>query len=107
LSLLKGLGFSQDRLKLVLNRAASKTSLDEAQARAALDSPITWRVENDHAVLACAARGHPVVIAEPRSQFATNIQAIARQIAGLPSISSESWWQRFRRRGRQPVSAVA
>jgi pilus assembly protein CpaE len=106
-SLLRGLGFSQDRLKLVLNRAASRTSLDEAQARSVLGSPITWRVENDHAVLACAARGQPVVISDPRSQFATNIQAIARQIAGLPSISSQSWWQRIRSRGRQPVSAVA
>ncbi len=105
--LLRGLGFSQDRLKLVLNRAASKTSLDEASARTVLDSPITWRVENDHSVLACAARGYPVVTAEPRSQFALSIQAIARQIAGLPSVSSESWWQRLTWRRRQPVSAVA
>jgi pilus assembly protein CpaE len=97
LSLLRGLGFSQDRLKLVLNRAASKTNLDDMQTYAVLDHPVTWRVENDHAVLACAARGEPVVISQPRSQFGTGIRDMARQIAGLPSATSPSWWQRFTR----------
>jgi flavin-dependent dehydrogenase len=57
--------------------------------------------------LACAARGQPVVISQPRSQFGDSIRAMARQIAGLPSVSSESWWQRFRRGGRPPASRVA
>jgi pilus assembly protein CpaE len=106
LSLLRGLGFSQDRLKLVLNRAASRTSLDDTQTQAVLDHPVTWRVENDHAVLTCAARGEPVVVAQPRSEFGRSIESIARQIAGLPPRSAASWWNRLRRR-RQPTTAVA
>jgi len=107
LSLLRGLGFAQDRVKLVLNRAASKTSLDDEATRSVLDYPITWRVENDHAVLACAAKGQPVVISQPRSQFGIGVRDMARQIAGLPSASSESWWQRLLRGSRQPDTRVA
>jgi pilus assembly protein CpaE len=107
LTLLKSLGFSQDRLKLVLNRSSSKTSLNDEQATSVLAHPISWRIENDHTVLDAAAHGQPVVTCRPQSGFARGVRGMARQIAGLPANPSKPWWQRIRRVSPRPLVAAA
>ena len=67
---LQTMGYSPDRVKVLLNRTSSKTSIDETQVQRVIDQPIWWRVSNDHAVLAAAAAGRPVVLAEPQAPLA-------------------------------------
>lgn len=91
LDMLQTMGYSADRLKVLLNRTSSKTSIDEAQVRNVIDQPIWWRVSNDHAVLAAAGSGRPVVLAEPRSPLAQDIRALARQIGNVEEPRRGPW----------------
>ncbi|MBI4491268.1 MAG: AAA family ATPase [Chloroflexi bacterium] len=84
LRLLQSWDYSTDKVKLVLNRAASKTRINEREAEEALGYPITWKVANDHAAMTGAAFGRPVVIDQGRSAVAMSIRNIARRIGGLP-----------------------
>jgi pilus assembly protein CpaE len=85
LRLLESLEFPMDKIQLVLNRAHSKTGINEAEMEDILGRPITWRVANDYAALKGAALGLPAIIAQPKTPLATSIRAIARRIAGLES----------------------
>ncbi|HZP14673.1 MAG TPA: AAA family ATPase [Nocardioides sp.] len=83
LQMLYGWGCSPDKLKLVLNRAASKTGIKSAEAEALLGYPIAWRVANDRTALQGAATGQPVVLSQPRSALARDVRLIARQVGGV------------------------
>ncbi len=88
---LQTMGYSSDRVKVLLNRTNSKTSIDEAQARKVIERPIWWRVSNDHAVLAAAAAGRPVVLAEPDAPLACDIRGLARQIGDIEEPHQGRW----------------
>ena len=88
---LQTMGYSPDRVKVLLNRTSSKTSIDEAQVRGVIDQPVWWRVSNDHAVLAAAANGRPVVLAEPNAPLASDIRGLARQIGNIEEPKQGRW----------------
>jgi pilus assembly protein CpaE len=88
---LQAMGYSPDRVKVLLNRTSSKTNIDEAQARKVIEQPIWWRVSNDHAVLAAAAAGRPVVLAEPEAPLARDITSLARQIGNIDAPRPGRW----------------
>lgn len=98
LRLLQGLEFPTNKIQLVLNREASKTRVNAAEAAEALGHPITWRVSNDYAAMQGAALGEPVVLSQPKSRLAKDIRGIARQLAGVPTPTRASWlpWRRRR-----------
>ena len=77
------MGYSTDRVKVLLNRTSSKTSIDEAQARDVIEQPIWWRVSNDHAVLGAAASGSPLVLGEPNAALTRDIRGLARYIGNI------------------------
>jgi pilus assembly protein CpaE len=83
LRVLQGLEYPMDKIQVVLNRAHSKTGINEREIEEILGVPIAWRVANDFAAMKAAAVGEPVVTAQPRTSLATSIRAIARQIGGL------------------------
>jgi pilus assembly protein CpaE len=92
--MLQGLGFPTDKLKLVLNRAHSKTRITSEEAEEVLNHPITWQVANDFAAMKSAALGSPVVISQPKTPLARSVQEIARQIGGVPSLpGARSGWR--------------
>jgi pilus assembly protein CpaE len=80
---LAAMGYSTDRVKVLLNRTSSKTNIDEAQARGVIEQPIWWRVSNDHAVLGAAASGQPVVLGEPNAALTRDIRGLARHIGNI------------------------
>jgi pilus assembly protein CpaE len=88
---LQTMGYSPDRVKVLLNRTSSKTSIDEAQVHRVIDQPVWWRVSNDHAVLAAAAAGRPVVLAEPNAPLASDIRGLARQIGNIEEPRHGRW----------------
>src|SRR5258708_12366351 len=77
------MGYSPDRLKVLLNRASSKTNIDEAQALRVIEQPIWWRISNDHGVLAAAAAGSPAVLADPDAPLSNPIPRLAPQTSNL------------------------
>jgi pilus assembly protein CpaE len=91
LDMLQTMGYSADRVKVLLNRASSKTNIDEKQAHNVIEQPIWWRVSNDHAVLGAAAAGRPVVLADPRAPLALDMQALARQIGNIEEPRQRGW----------------
>jgi len=88
---LQTMGYSPDRVKVLLNRTSSKTNIDEAQVLGVIDQPVWWRVSNDHAVLAAAANGRPVVLAEPNAPLAGDIRGLARQIGNIEEPKQGRW----------------
>ena len=62
----------------------------------ALGQAVTWRVANDYAAMQSAASGQPVVLAQPKTRLARDVQLIARQLAGVPAPTRSSWlpWRR-------------
>jgi pilus assembly protein CpaE len=91
LDMLQTMGYSADKVKVLLNRTSSKTNIDETQARKVIEQPIWWRVSNDHAVLAAAAAGRPVVLAEPLAPLSRDIRALARQIGNIEEPRPGLW----------------
>jgi len=96
--LLQGLDFPMNKLQLVLNRESSKTRVSTSEAAEVLGQPIAWRVSNDYAAMQAAALGQPVVLSQPKTRLARDVQAIARQLAGVPATSRAAWlpWRRRR-----------
>lgn len=84
LQVLKKHDFPMDKVQVLLNRAESRTGVNEAEAEALLGRPVVWRVYNDFAAMKAAAYGQPVVLAQPGAALSTSIRAIARQLGGLP-----------------------
>ncbi|HEX8969553.1 MAG TPA: P-loop NTPase [Chloroflexota bacterium] len=82
--MLQGLGFPTDKVKLVLNRASSRTRITAEEAEDVLGQPIVWQVANDYAAMKAAAFGQPVVISQPRTQLSRAVRDIARTIGGVP-----------------------
>jgi pilus assembly protein CpaE len=96
LRLLQGLEFSTNKLQLVLNRVDSKTRVSSSEAIEALGHPVAWRLANDYAAMQSGALGQPVVMAQPKTRLAKDIQMMARQLAGAPALARSGWlpWRR-------------
>lgn len=100
LQMMKGWGYSQDKVKLVLNHAYSANGLAGGDVQAALDYPLYWSVPNDAAVASSLKLGRPLVISQPSARAARSIADLARQIAGAEVAQPQSGglFDRFRRR---------
>jgi pilus assembly protein CpaE len=96
LRLLQGLEFSTSKLQLVMNRVESRTRVSSSEAAEALGHPIAWRVANDYAAIQSSAIGSPVLLTDPNARLSKDIQAIARQLTGVPAPVRTGWlpWRR-------------
>jgi pilus assembly protein CpaE len=83
LDLLASMDFSMDKIQVLLNRAHSKTGINEGEMEEILGRRVSWRVANDYAALKGVALGRPAVLAQPKTPLAVSIRGIARRIAGL------------------------
>jgi pilus assembly protein CpaE len=94
------------KLKVVLNRASLRTGLRAEEIAAILSQPIAWWLPDETSALQSAAVGEPLVLAQPRSQMARTLCAIARELAGVPERPRKSLWP-FRRSRPAAVAARA
>jgi pilus assembly protein CpaE len=78
LATLEMLSFPQTRVRVVLNRANSKVGMKQREVEAALDQKVRWEVPSDRAVPLSVNKGAPAVTAEPGSDFARAIDAMAK-----------------------------
>ncbi|HEY3109448.1 MAG TPA: P-loop NTPase [Chloroflexota bacterium] len=91
LQLLQRMEYSTDRVKLLLNRATSKTGIKDGDVESLLGYPVAWRITNDRAAMRGMALGQPPVLASPRTALAADVRRIARQISGLPAEQPPVW----------------
>ena len=90
LETLEGLFFSQARIKIILNRAESKSSMGFAELIVALKSEIIAQIPSEGKnVVEATNRGVPVVIDDPRCKFSRALDAFANRLITSPGIFSD------------------
>jgi pilus assembly protein CpaE len=78
---LRQLGYSNGRLRLVLNRSDSKVLLETTEVEKAIGGEISAHIPSDRVVPRSVNKGVPVVIDMPRSNVARSIFGIAKGAA--------------------------
>lgn len=81
-SALRGEGFSDDRVKLVVNHATNANSVTEADIAKTVGCDVFWSLPHDRAVPVSTQRGEPLVLADPQAKMAKRVQAMAALIGG-------------------------
>src|SRR5437764_2388253 len=79
LQTLELLSFPASRIEYVMNRASANVGLKTRAVEAGLKVKVGFELPTDRAVQICVNRGEPAAIAEPRSDFARGITALAQQ----------------------------
>lgn len=77
---LRQLGYGDDLVKLVLNRADSKVWLEVPEVERAVEGEIVARIPSDRLVPRSVNKGAPVVIDAPKSPVARSLVDLARLI---------------------------
>ncbi len=80
LQTLELLAFPANRVRFVLNRANTKVGLSKREVEAALKVSIHTEVPSDRAVPISVNQGNPAVLANPNSDFARALTALARSL---------------------------
>ena len=90
LQTLELLSFPSSRIKFVLNRANTKVGLSKREVEGALKVEVTAEVPSDRAVPVSVNRGTAAVLADPGSDFAKAMTALAKAIGPSESKSKNS-----------------
>jgi len=77
---LRQLGYRNDLVKLVLNRADSKVFLEPADVERAVGSSVLMRVPSDRLVPRSVNRGVPVALDQPKSPVAKSLAELAQHV---------------------------
>jgi pilus assembly protein CpaF len=87
LDVLQSLHFPLKMIKLLLNRAESKSGLSWQEVKLALPCEIIARVPSDGKVVGLALnRGVPVIVDNPSSRVSTAIKKFAQDLISIPSL---------------------
>src|SRR3954469_20231630 len=86
LQTLELLSFPAARIQYVMNRASANVGLKTREVEDGLKVKVGHELPMDRNVQVCVNRGEPAVLAEPRSEFARGITALAKQLA--PKVST-------------------
>jgi pilus assembly protein CpaE len=82
LTTLKGSGFGDDRLKLVVNHATNANSVTESDIARTVGYEVFWTLPHDRAVPHSTQLGRPIVVSEPRAEMAMRVDALAAYFGG-------------------------
>jgi pilus assembly protein CpaE len=89
LQTLELLSFPSSRIKFVLNRANTKVGLSKREVESALKVTVTAEVPSDRSVPVSVNRGTPAVLADPGSDFAKAMTALAKTLVPAESKSKQ------------------
>src|SRR4051812_29705251 len=81
LQTLELLSFPAARIEYVMNRASANVGLKTREVEDGLKVKIGTELPMDRTVQLCVNRGEPAALAEPRSEFARGLAALAKEIA--------------------------
>ncbi len=103
LTLMQEWGYSQDKLKVVINRSRKKAEVSIEEIEQVLQYPIYAQIPEDREVAKSISVGTPVAMSGPKTKSGRAILEMGRTLAGLPEPK-----RRFslfgRRRGSQTPS---
>jgi pilus assembly protein CpaE len=77
---LTSIGLSNDRIRLVLNRADSKVGIEPSDVEKVLSVKVDAMIPSSRSVPTSLNRGRPVVLDEPRSEVAASIETLIRNV---------------------------
>lgn len=83
LATLRGAGFDDDRLKLVVNHATNANSVTESDVERTVGCPVFWTLPHDRAVPHSTQLGQPIVLSQPRAQMSQRVEALAAYFGGV------------------------
>src|SRR5438477_3627358 len=95
LQTLELLSFPTNHIRFVLNRANSKVGLTKREIEAALKMEISHEIPSDRVVPICVNRGNPATLAEPGSDYAKAVLALAKATVA----TEQAKRQKSKRRG--------
>jgi pilus assembly protein CpaE len=81
LQTLELLSFPGSRIEYVMNRASANVGLKTREVEEGLKVKVGHELPMDRNVQVCVNRGETVVLADPRSEFARGVAALAKQVA--------------------------
>jgi pilus assembly protein CpaE len=81
LQTLELLSFPGSRIEYVMNRASANVGLKTREVEEGLKVKVGHELPLDRNVQVCVNRGEPAVLADPRSDFARGVTALAKQVA--------------------------
>jgi pilus assembly protein CpaE len=77
---LRSLGLSQDRFRLVLNRADSKVGVSPEEVERVMKFRVDAMIPSSRLVPTALNRGEPIILAEPRSNVAKSVSSLAASL---------------------------
>src|SRR5690606_5746811 len=107
LSVLSGLGYSGEKLHVIVNRAEKGGEIGSADVRQALGRPVDLEVPNSFAAVAHSVnRGVPIREHAPRDAVTRALASFADQLAPRPKDARRGWSLRslFDRPRAQPAA---
>lgn len=94
--LLKGLDFPLSKTSVVINRHVSEAPITREEIEEAVGRPVDRIISDAGSAISDAiGQGVPVVEAQPRATFSTEIESWAAELLGLPQ-KRKSLWARLR-----------
>jgi len=83
LEIFRRLGFSEEKIKLIVNRFMSEEEVDPGRFETALDFPVYWKIPNDYSTVINAINGGvPIMRLAPSSPIAKNFNEFALLLTG-------------------------
>ena len=75
------LGYSSDKVKIVVNRYEKKTEVKSDHLEEAVESKVFWMIPNDYkTVISAIDAGNPAVIRSPKAKMSQSIDQLAREL---------------------------
>jgi pilus assembly protein CpaE len=87
LTLMQEWGYSQDKLKLVVNRTRRRSEVSIAEIQQVLQYPIFAEIPDDRAMQKAISLGTPVAMSGPKTKSGRAIIEMGRTMAGMPAQS--------------------
>jgi pilus assembly protein CpaE len=104
LRLMQSWGYSEDKLKLVVNRSDSKTGVDFADIQKGLSYSIFWAIPSDFSTVVNSTLGCPFTQTKPKSKIAMTIDKLAHELSGVEMPQPGLWRRWLSRLRRKPNS---
>ncbi|MEE8421773.1 MAG: response regulator [Dehalococcoidia bacterium] len=90
LRMLESWSIPSDRIRLIINNSTRATGLTADDVAGATAIDVTLTIGFDPKVGETSQSGVPIVLSDPDSPFASSIDTLARQLAGMPLESARS-----------------
>jgi pilus assembly protein CpaE len=98
LQTLELLSYPSSRIRYVMNRANSNVGVKPRDVEAALKVKVDFELPSERTVPLTVNRGEPVVLSEPRADFARAVDAIAKDVASRARTTPQQAGGKRRRR---------